>query len=132
MYQSKYFSNKELTCQDGCGLRPRDEIIMLADHVREEWGAALNCASGARCMAHTLELRKQGIPAALHSKHMELRAIDLSPANKKFDEFHEFCVKHLEQWSCWMEDPRSTPSWSHLQDVPYPGWKSSMSLIFKP
>lgn len=126
MFKSKYFTDRELCCRCGCGARPTEDTIMLADHIREAWGAPLSCTSGARCAAYTEKLRAQGIPAARKSAHLEGLAIDLTPVNRKYEEFHNLCTKSLEEWDCWMEDPAATPSWAHIQLRP------SAKRIFKP
>lgn len=62
------------------------------------------------------------------SKHKDGRAVDIyDPARQ----FASWCLAHpkeLEKRGLYMEDPRWTPTWVHLQDVP-PG---SGKLVFIP
>lgn len=121
----KWFKESDFACKCGCGLLPKQEIMTLADRVRESFGAPLTVASGARCMSHTLALRAQGIPAALHSAHLEGLAVDLH--SEHMQAFHDHCLKNLIRWDCWMEDPKATPLWAHLQTRPVSGKRA-----FKP
>jgi hypothetical protein len=123
----KHFKLDEFRCQCGCGILPQDHLMELADRVRAEWGKPLIVASGARCLKHTLDLRKKGIPAALGSAHLSGEAVDLRPLDlKDIKEFHEFCQINLSKWDCWMEDPAFTRTWAHLQVRP------TRTRIFKP
>ena len=121
----KWFTEANFACQCGCGKLPQKVIMDLADQVRDEYGHPLYVDSGARCDKHTAELRAQGIPAALHSAHNEGLAVDLRAQDMV--DFHKFCLAELVRWNCWMEDPASTPNWSHLQKRPVPGKR-----VFKP
>jgi hypothetical protein len=57
--------------------------------------------------------------AAKGSKHIKALAVDLGDSPQR--DFARWCLrnlKHLESIGLWMEDPRWTPSWVHLQIVP--------------
>ena len=123
----KYFKTTEFACKCGCGLLPTLEMMNLTNQIRDEWGKALNVTSGMRCKSHTLTLRLRGIPAALGSEHLKGRAVDLAPVDMRdMKEFQDFCIKRLETWGVWMEDPFSTPMWVHLD------FKKRPLRIFKP
>lgn len=56
--------------------------------------------------------------AAKNSKHLTAQAIDLPDSDRSLA---EWCVDNLdvlEELELWMEDPRWTPTWVHLQTVP--------------
>lgn len=56
--------------------------------------------------------------AAKASKHLAGRAVDIADPGRALA---AWCVLHpdaLEQCGLWMEDPRWTPTWTHLQSVP--------------
>ncbi len=112
MEHSKYFSEAELACRCGCGLMPKAETVELAELVSEAWGAALYCIAGARCLAHSKRLRLFGV--ASNESYQRGVSINLQPAQGQLAEFHEFCIKHLEMWNCYMENPAHTPLWVHL------------------
>lgn len=131
---SKFFSDHELGCRDGCGKMPNPAIIHIADQIRGGWALlhpdqpGVNCLSGSRCNAYTLVLRQQGTPAALKSAHIDGDAIDLAPVNGKIKEFHDYVAGRLEELDIYMEHPDSTPSWCHIQTRKIPGG----NRIFRP
>lgn len=56
--------------------------------------------------------------AAKTSKHLTAEAGDIEDADRAFA---QWCVKNadvLAECGLWMEDPRWTPTWVHLQRVP--------------
>lgn len=56
--------------------------------------------------------------AAPTSKHMQCLAIDIEDEDKALQ---QWCMAHqdvLEELGLWMEHPRDTPTWCHLQIVP--------------
>lgn len=120
-YKSKYFSINEISCRDGCGLKPKDSILEAADAIREGWGKLhpqeprIDCSSGARCMSYTLDLRRRKFKAALKSAHLDLEAMDLIPKNGKVKEFHDYCISRLVELDLYMESPIDAPGWLHIQ-----------------
>ena len=68
------------------------------------------------------------VGAAQHSKHMLALACDLLDPNGTID---HYCLENsdvLARIGLWLEDPRSTPGWCHLQIVP----PASGNRIFLP
>ena len=66
--------------------------------------------------------------AASSSRHLTAQAVDLADPDRALA---HWCVDHLDdlrQIGLWMEDPRWTPDWVHLQIVP-PG---SGKLVYIP
>lgn len=66
--------------------------------------------------------------AARSSRHLTAEAVDLPDADRTLA---EWCVDNLDvlgEIGLWMEDPRWTPTWVHVQTVP-PG---SGKLVFIP
>lgn len=58
--------------------------------------------------------------ASPNSKHVLCQAIDLEDNNR---ELMNWCLNNqdlLEKYGLWMEDPRDTSTWVHLQIVPPP------------
>lgn len=132
-YVSKYFKDSEVICRgNDCGHKPDDLTMQTIDKIRQDYGHALDCTSGARCDAYTAKLILQGTPAALKSKHISLCAADLKPTDMPIQHFHAWIETKLYQYNIWMEDPKSTKSWCHIQTQPFPGWHEGMSRIFKP
>lgn len=56
--------------------------------------------------------------AAAHSHHMDCRAIDLVDSDGKLDELFSKNIPVLIKHELYLESPKSTNGWSHLQDVP--------------
>lgn len=133
MYTSIHFSIKELSCRDGtCGKMPNEEIIKIADQIRSDYGHPITCTSGARCDAYTAKLILQGTPAALKSQHIAGFAMDLAPTDMPIQHLHAWIEDKLEKYGIWIEDPKSTKSWLHIQCKPFAGWVQGKSRIFKP
>lgn len=68
--------------------------------------------------------------AAVNSKHMDGRAVDLYDPEGEFDEWL-MTIKgkaSLEAIGLWMEHPASTKGWSHIQTVP----PKSQNRVFYP
>lgn len=66
--------------------------------------------------------------AAKNSNHLVCRAVDI--ADEK-GELAAWCLANLdllEHFELWLEDPRFTPTWVHLQSVP----PKSNSRVFQP
>lgn len=117
----RHFQNDELACRCGCGAMPTEELQQLADMIRENYGRPLFCTSGARCDKHTKNLQKKGIPAATYSKHNKGLAIDFTTAKlKDINELQQWVIAHAEDFGYYVEDPRDTPTWVHIQ-IPPPG-----------
>lgn len=56
--------------------------------------------------------------AAANSRHLTAQAVDLPDDDRTLA---EWCVDNLEvldEIGLWMEDPRWTPTWVHLQTIP--------------
>lgn len=66
--------------------------------------------------------------AAPRSHHLMGRAIDLSDADDSFDEWCMANLPALESVGLWMEHPKATRRWCHLQTVP----PRSRARVFMP
>lgn len=81
-WTSKYFSEKEMACQCGCGRAPMDQHFMsVLDAIRESYGAPLIITSGYRCPEHPIEARKSSPGAHASGKAADL-AVDRENAHK--------------------------------------------------
>lgn len=56
--------------------------------------------------------------AAKKSNHMLGLAVDVQDTDKKLQRWCMANTHILEQLGLWMEHPRDTPTWCHLQTVP--------------
>lgn len=79
----RYFDeDNEFKCKCGCGLDVKDEVKIMADNARDEYGFPLVVSSGARC-AYQNEI-DGGIP---NSNHTKGEAVDLyAPGRMSYDE----------------------------------------------
>lgn len=58
------------------------------------------------------------IGGATKSKHMTGQAIDVEDNDKALQRWCMANLNVLEEIGLWMEHPRDTPTWCHLQSVP--------------
>lgn len=58
------------------------------------------------------------IGAAKKSNHMLGLAVDVADADKQLQRWCLANLNILEELGLWMEHPRDTPTWCHLQTVP--------------
>ncbi len=66
--------------------------------------------------------------ASKNSNHMYCRAVDLEDIHGHLG---AWCMENLDllaHFELWLEDPRFTPTWVHLQSVP----PRSLSRVFQP
>lgn len=62
------------------------------------------------------------------SNHITAEAIDVTDPDRAFAAWCMLNPKKLEECGLWMEDPRWTPTWVHLQTVP----PNSGKRIYRP
>ena len=67
--------------------------LRLADEIREAWEAPVRVFSGYRT-----ENYNKAVGGAPNSQHKHFRALDLSPANGKIDEFRRLVTKIVKRW----------------------------------
>ncbi len=105
-------------------VRNLNTLIPKINDLLEKYGKPVTMNSGYR----TAEDQARINPKAPHSQHMACAAIDLGD---KTLSFRYWCLMHipeLESRGLYMEDPISTPTWTHLQIVaPKSGYR-----IFSP
>jgi hypothetical protein len=86
--------------------------VQRANDLLQVFGQFRKVNSGYR--DHAANLAAGGKP---NSKHLTCQAVDLEDADGKLK---TFCLNHapeLERIGLWMEDPKSTPHWVHVQIV---------------
>ena len=54
------FTRLELACRCGCGLLPPDDFLDALQDLRDELGAPMHIASGARCPDHNCRVSSTG------------------------------------------------------------------------
>lgn len=99
-----------------------DNLINLLEAINRLYaltGIEFTVSSGYRPGRYNKAAR-----GAKDSSHMTCQAVDLHDVNGRIKK--AVTVNLLEQCGLYMEDPRSTPTWCHLQVRP------TVSRIFKP
>lgn len=56
--------------------------------------------------------------AAPRSNHLTCNALDISDIDRSIARWMFANLHHLAELDLWMEDPRCTPTWAHIQTVP--------------
>lgn len=100
-----------------------DEILANAEVTVSRCNELLNRAGHSDVAEVSSGWRPQGINdstshASKTSKHLTAQAIDLPDPDRTLA---DWCVDNLdilEELGLWMEDPRWTPDWVHLQTAP--------------
>lgn len=77
----KHFTRAEFACKCGkCGgypAEPNPQLVMLADDVREHFGAVVDVSSGVRCKAHNA-----AVGGVANSRHLSGKAMDFRVRGK--------------------------------------------------
>lgn len=91
MYDSKYFSLKEIQCHCGCGLyAPHEGFLMRLDAFRRELNRPIIPTSFCRCKKHN-----KAVGGSPMSKHLTGEAIDIMCHTvEKRGELVELAIKH--------------------------------------
>lgn len=117
-----YYSGRDTAYPDELTL----DVARNASHLLASVNTLLKCAEadGVTAIGVASGWRPRGVNdrtanAAKSSTHITGRGIDLRDHEDR--RLARWCLRHLdalEKLSLWMEDPRWTPSWVHLQSVP--------------
>ena len=102
--------SKDLTTEV---MQNAERLIALVNDLLKVFGEQRKVNSGWRPKKLQMEIN----PRAPNSKHITGDAIDLEDRNGKFK---LWCVAHadvLETHGLYMEHPKATPTWVHLQQV---------------
>ena len=105
MITSKYFSTKELSCHDGCGLLPNQSFVDKLDAIREAYGHPIEVTNVSRCSVHN-----RAIGGARFSAHVQGIAADLV----RTEALLAFLVSNADKFNIWVESPDKTPQWIHI------------------
>ena len=100
------------------------KLLIKVNELLRLFGEPRSCNSGWRPLTIQLEIN----PRAPNSKHVTGNAIDLEDRDGKLKNWCLANLFHLERLGLYMEDPNSTPTWVHLQQVA----PQSGKRVFKP
>ena len=93
----RYFKKEEFRCRcggrycDGFPVQPERGLVILADRVREHFGAAMTVSSGVRCKSHNAN-----VGGAAASRHMRGKAMDFTVRGKTASEVLAFVQQQPE------------------------------------
>jgi hypothetical protein len=85
---------------------PTQELADKLDQIRDGFGYMIELDCAARCPSHNI-----AVGGAPHSLHVLGYAADL----KYTPPLSLFLVNMLERLDIYMEDPKATPTWRHVQ-----------------
>ena len=87
-------------------------LALFLDGLREAWGSGIIVSSGFRC--DKLNKAVGGVADSLHKKGW---AVDMQPANGKFEEFKKFVVNWLKdkKFDELIIESKGKSRWLHLQ-----------------
>lgn len=86
-------------------------LLIAVHRIQDDWGRRVVINSGYRCYAHNLK-----IGGAINSAHTVGMACDIADHDGALKEW--LCEDSLAIYGLWMEDPRETPEWCHIQIRP--------------
>lgn len=96
-------------------LKENLEMLLVAlNKFRSIYGKPMTVSSGYR----PPNINAQTKGAAKHSNHMICLAADFKDADGSLDQYCLNNLKVLEDCGLWLESPKSTIGWTHLQCVP--------------
>lgn len=106
-------------------LKENLEMLLEAlNKFRSAYGSSMIVSSGYR--PPSINEATKG--AAKHSNHMICLACDFKDVDGNLDKWCMSNLDVLEKCGLWLEDPKSTVGWCHLQCVP----PRSGNRVFKP
>lgn len=115
-----YFTEQEILKgrEAGYPLTPRMKLNLAAlitalSDVREAWGKPLVVTSGYRPGSFN-----KNAGGAKNSAHLTCEAADLADPDRSFAKWCLDNLDVLERAGLWMEDPKYTKGWVHLQTRP--------------
>lgn len=114
-----------------------DDLVERLNRFRSAYGEPMIVTSGYRTDAdHRRIYKAKGVSEnkiPWGSKHLSGQACDFADADgalKAWVRQNESFV--LNSCGLWAEHYAATPSWLHIQSVPYGSWKKGKSLWFRP
>ena len=99
-----YFEN-ETKCKCGCGYDINPAFLTLINKIREDYGKPITISSGARCKNYNTKIK-----GAKYSMHMLGYAVDFV----RTDELLKFILANLTKYDIYIEDPKVTTTWIHI------------------
>lgn len=105
-------------------VRNLNTIVPAANALLEKFGEYRKVTSGYRSQEDQMRIN----PSAPKSKHLLCAAVDLEDKDGKLKAWCMANLKVLSLIGLWMESPKSTPTWVHVQCIP----PKSGNRVFNP
>lgn len=86
-------------------------LVEAVNKIRKTWGKPMIVTSGYR----TPEINMKITGAAKKSAHMSCQAVDFKDTDNSLGGWCMRNMHKLTQWGLYLEHPRHTPGWCHLQ-----------------
>lgn len=119
---TKNFNRAEFACKCGnCSIKINPALVQGLQAVRDAYGKPLTISSGHRCAAYN-----KRIGGASGSQHILGNAADIVDTKQTLAKFLLANLPLLEANGLWMENPKSTPTWVHLDT------KQRTNRVFNP
>lgn len=110
---TKNFSWAEFACKgkNCCGgvSKINPALVQALQAVRDAYGKPLTVSSGYRCPAHN-----KAAGGVTNSQHALGNAADISDPRQELAKFLLGNLALLEANGLWLENPKATPTWVHL------------------
>lgn len=107
------FNRKEFACKgkNCCGnvSKINPVLVKALQAVRDAYGKPLTISSGYRCPAHN-----KAVHGAAGSQHALGNAADIADPKQELAKFLLNNLPLLEANGLWLENPKATPTWVHL------------------
>lgn len=117
-----------------------EELLPKLNKLRAAYGKPLRVTSGVRSMKKHLQIYKQkGITdkkkIPMKSKHLLAQAADIVPVDGNVKDFQKFILDNIELMEdigIYFEDFKYSPTWVHVQSVPFGSYKKGGTIFFIP
>jgi hypothetical protein len=114
--------------------------VVKMNKLRAAYGKRLKVTSGVRSMKKHLQIYKnKGITDTkkipMKSKHLSAQASDIIPLDESIEEFQQWILDNpeiMEEIDLYFEDFNFSPTWIHVQSVPFGSYKPGGTRMFKP
>ena len=120
VYKMKFTLSEMLNC--GSYKRKVSEIDAVTKRNAEDLRDKINALGYGPAMygssfLRDIETQKRINPKAMGSAHLYGCALDIKDPDGKLAKWLKKNEKKLIECGLWMEDPKYTPGWSHLQSI---------------
>lgn len=107
---TKNFNRAEFACKcKNCQTKINPDLVNGLQAIRDAYGKPMVISSGHRCADYN-----KRIGGVANSQHILGNAADISDPKQALAKFLLANLPLLEANGLWMENPKATPTWVHL------------------